>query len=504
MGPREGGGEAAEHLDVVIIGAGISGIGAATYLRRDHPARSVAVLEARDAIGGTWDLFRYPGIRSDSDLYTFGYAFKPWTHDQVIADGTTILEYLHEVVAEHDLEPLIRFGQRVVGAHWSTAQARWCLEVERSDGTRLELTCSWIFAAGGYYRYDQGYTPGFEGRERFTGPVVHPQQWPDDLDCAGKRVVVIGSGATAVTLVPALARTAAHVTMLQRTPTYVMPVPSVDRGAQLLRRVLGDERTHALMRRRNIARQRFVWQASRRYPALVRRVIRRANAKALPAGYPVDVHFNPPYDPWDQRLCADPDGELFAAITQGRVDVVTDTVLRFDETGVVLGSRAHLDADIIVTATGLVVQPMGGVPLTVDGRTVELAETLAYKGFMLSGVPNLAYAIGYTNSSWTLKVGLLCEHWCRLLSLMDARGAAWVVPEPSDPSMPSRPFLDFGAGYIRRAVDLLPRQGQRWPWQTSMTYRDDVRLIGRGDPGGPELVFGRAGSQDRTASPTRI
>jgi cation diffusion facilitator CzcD-associated flavoprotein CzcO len=446
------------------------------------------VLESRDAIGGTWDLFRYPGIRSDSDLYTFGYAFKPWTHDQVIADGASILEYLHEVVAENDLDPLIRYGHRVVGAHWSTPQARWCLEVVRSDGTRLELTCSWIFAAGGYYRYDHGYTPRFDGLERFSGTVVHPQQWPDDLDCSGRRVVVIGSGATAVTLVPALARTAAHVTMLQRTPTYVMPVPSVDRAAQLLRRMVGDERTHALMRRRNIARQRLVWQASRRCTRSApdpsrqrqgaagrlsgRRALQPAVRPVGPAAVPIPT----------AAVRRDLAGTCRRRHRHG---------VCFDETGVVLGSRAHLDADIIVTATGLVVQPMGGFPLTVDGRAIGLPQTLAYKGFMLSGVPNLAYAIGYTNSSWTLKVGLLCEHWCRLLSLMDVRGAAWVVPEPSDPSMPTRPFLDFGAGYIRRAVDALPRQGERWPWQTSMTYRDDVRLIGRGDPGGPELVFGR-------------
>ena len=469
---------AAEALDVLIVGAGISGIGAAYYLQRDHPQRSYAILEAREASGGTWDLFRYPGIRSDSDLHTFGYEFKPWREDDAIAGGAKILAYLRETAAEFGIDRNIRFRTKVVQASWSSDEARWTVLVEdAASGQRRTLTCSWLFCAAGYYRYDEGFTPRFEGRERFQGTVIHPQQWPEDFDHAGKRVVVIGSGATAVTLVPALAERAAHVVMLQRTPTYIMPVPSQDKIANGLRSLFGERRGFALARRKNIMQQQAVWRFCQRHPNTARRVIRRFNARLLPAGYPLDEHFNPPYGPWDQRLCAVPDGDLFRAIREGGASVVTDRIESFTENGIRLVSGRELEADVIVTATGLNVQAMGGMALDVDGDAVELADTVAYKGMMLSGVPNFAYAIGYTNSSWTLKVGLLCEHFCRLLTHLDAHGYDTARPVVANPDMPLRPFLDFGAGYLRRVLDQLPRQGDEAPWLTSLNYVGDVKLL---------------------------
>ncbi|HEY3712650.1 MAG TPA: NAD(P)/FAD-dependent oxidoreductase [Amycolatopsis sp.] len=483
----------AEHLDVLIIGAGISGIGAAYYLQRDHPHRSFALLEGRGAIGGTWDLFRYPGIRSDSDLYTFGYEFKPWRDADAIADAHKILAYLRETTAEHDLDRRIRFHHKVVGASWSSEQARWTVDIERTDtGERTRLTCDWLFSAGGYYRYDEGFTPRFEGRERFAGTIVHPQQWPEDLDYAGKRVVVIGSGATAVTLVPAMAPTAGHVTMLQRTPSYILPISKSDGLAVRLKQVFGDERGHAMARSLGAFRQRAIWRFTQRFPKTSRRLIRWITTKQLPAGYPVDEHFNPPYDPWDQRLCLVPDGDLFRSIRTGEADIVTDRIATFTEKGLLLESGRELEADVIVTATGLNLQPFGGLDLTVDGEPVRLADTVAYKGMMLSGVPNLAFSIGYTTSSWTLKVGLLCEHFCRLLTHMDAHGHTVCRPEPADPAMPKQPFLNFGAGYIQRVVDQLPRQGDRLPWLTSMDYHSDVKRLRQGSVADPELHFSRA------------
>ncbi|WP_138732955.1 flavin-containing monooxygenase [Modestobacter excelsi] len=479
-----------EHLDVLVVGAGISGIGAAYHLQRDHPQRSFALLEARAATGGTWDLFRYPGIRSDSDLHTFGYEFKPWRDERSIAGADRILAYLRETAAEHGIDRHVRFHSTVLSASWSSAEARWTVEVERTGtGERTTLTCGWLFCAGGYYRYDEGFTPHFEGRERFAGPIVHPQHWPADLDTAGKRVVVIGSGATAVTLVPALAETAGHVTMLQRTPSYVLPVPAEDKLANRLRKVLGEERAYPIVRRKNIAKGRLIWRFCQEHPERARRLIRWVNTKHLPEGYPVDEHFNPPYGPWDQRLCAVPDGDLFRTIREGTAEVVTDRIATFTERGVQLASGRELAADVIVTATGLNVQALGGIRLTVDGAEVRLPETVAYKGMMLSGVPNLAYAIGYTNSSWTLKVGLLCEHFTRLLRHMDTHGYDTCRPELADPAMPTRPFLDFGAGYIRRAVDQLPQQGDRVPWLTSMDYRTDVELLRADSVVDPELHF---------------
>ncbi|MGY1785079.1 flavin-containing monooxygenase [Geodermatophilus sp. SYSU D00698] len=490
-----------EHLDVLIVGAGISGIGAGRYLTTELPQKSFAILEARGASGGTWDLFRYPGIRSDSDLSTFGYEFKPWRDRQSIADAPKILAYLRETATENGLDERIRYHHRVLAVAWSGEDARWTVDVERTDtGERLQLTAGWVFCAGGYYRYDEGFTPVFEGRDRFRGEIVHPQSWPEDLDLTGKRVVVVGSGATAVTIVPAIAGTAASVTMLQRTPTYVLPVPREDKVAALLRRWFGDERGYALTRRKNIAQQRAIWSFCQKHPKAARRVIRWVNTKQLPEGFDVDTHFNPPYDPWDQRLCAVPNGDLFRAIREGKADVVTDRIVTFDETGIRLASGRHLDADVIVTATGLNVQAFGGVAITVDGAPVTLSETVSYKGMMLSGVPNLAYAIGYTNSSWTLKVGLLCEHFVRLLRHMDERGLDTARPVLADPDMPTRPFLDFAAGYIQRAVGRLPRQGDRMPWLTSMDYHSDVKLLRADSVVDPELRLTRAADRVTAAA----
>jgi len=489
-----------EYVDVLIVGAGISGIGAAYYLQTEHPARSYAILEARGATGGTWDLFRYPGIRSDSDLHTFGYEFKPWRDEDAIASADKILAYLRETVAEIGIDARILFHHKVLGAAWSSDDARWTVDVERfgaAEDTQelVQFSANWIFCAGGYYRYDQGYTPEFPGRDQFRGEVVHPQHWPEDLDYTGKKVVVIGSGATAVTLVPSMAGTAAHVTMLQRSPTYVMPVPSKDTFANVAQKVLGANRGYALARRKNIFKQRAVYQFSQKYPGAARRLIRRLNAKELPTGYPVDEHFNPTYDPWDQRLCAVPDADLFKAISSGAASVVTDRIATFTETGIQLESGKHLDADIIVTATGLNLQLLGGMSLTVDDTSVDVGDTIAYKAMMLSGVPNFAFAFGYTNSSWTLKVGLLCEHFCRLLSHMDARGHDIARPEFGDPGIETRPMLDFAAGYVQRALDRMPKQGSGEPWRVSMNYYYDVERLREGSVDDPNLHFASSGQR---------
>jgi cation diffusion facilitator CzcD-associated flavoprotein CzcO len=474
-----------EHVDVLIIGAGISGIGAAYYLQKEHPDRTYQVLEARGATGGTWDLFRYPGIRSDSDLHTFGYAFKPWRDEDAIASADKILAYLRETVAENGIDDNIRFHHKVLGAAWSSADARWVVDVERFGADEdteelVQFSANWIFCGGGYYRYDQGYTPEFEGRERFGGQVVHPQHWPEDLDYTGKRVVIIGSGATAVTLVPAMADTAAHVTMLQRSPTYVLPVPSKDTFANVAQKLLGAKRGYALARRKNIVKQRSVYKLSQRYPGAARRLIRYLNARELPEGYPVDEHFKPAYNPWDQRLCAVPDADLFKAISSGAASVVTDRIATFTETGIQLESGQHLEADIIVTATGLNIQLLGGMSLTVDGAPVDLTDAVTYKAMMLSGVPNFAFAFGYTNSSWTLKVGLLCEHFCRLLRHMDAHGYDIARAEVADEDMPTQPMLGLTAGYVQRALHRLPKQGAAEPWRVSMDYYYDVEMLRNG------------------------
>ncbi len=467
-----------DHVDVLIVGAGLSGIGVAFHVQTRLPGRTYAILEARDALGGTWDLFRYPGIRSDSDLPTLGYSFKPWTGEKTIADGPAILDYVRETAVENGIDRHIRFGHRVQRASWSSAAARWTVEAARTDtGEPVRLTCDWLFGASGYYRYDEGFTPHFEGRERFGGQIIHPQHWPEDLDYAGKRVVVIGSGATAVTLVPAMAADAAHVTMLQRSPTYVIPLPSKDAIANGLRRVAGARRAHRLTRSKNVFLQQRAYELSRRRPKLVRRIIRGVQRAALPRGYDIDRHFTPRYDPWSQRLCVVPDGDLFRVLRTGRASIVTDRIETFTETGIRLESGAELEADIIVTATGLNLLAFGGMQVVVDGREIALPETVVYKGAMLSGVPNFAFAFGYTNASWTLKVNLVCEYLCRLVAHLDAHGHDACVPHLDDPGMTTRPLLDLSAGYIQRSVDRLPRQGSGAPWELNMNYARDIATL---------------------------
>jgi monooxygenase len=484
---------AAGHVDVLIIGAGLSGIGAAYHLQDRQPGRTYAILEARAAIGGTWDLFRYPGVRSDSDLHTFAYAFRPWTEQIAIADGDSIRAYIEDTARENGIDRHIRYGHRAVRAAWSSEDAVWTVEGERTDsGEPFTMTARWLFCAAGYYRYDRGYTPRLPGIESFGGRVVHPQHWPQGLDYAGRRIVVIGSGATAITLVPALARDAAHVTMLQRSPSYVLPVPSRDRLVAPLRRWLGTERAYAVVRRKNVLQQQGFYRFARRFPRAARRFIRRVNARFLPASCPVDVHFNPAYDPWTQRLCADPSGGLFKALQARTASVVTGEIDRFTERGVALRSGEELEADIVVTATGLNLQALGGMRLTVDGERIALSDRIAYKGMMLSGVPNFVLALGYTNSSWTLKVDLVCEHFCRLLDHVAAHGYDAFVPEPEDPDMPTMPLLDFQAGYVRRAIAFMPKQGTRAPWQLSQNYLKDVRYLRRGPVADEGLRFFRA------------
>ncbi|TYQ14345.1 UNVERIFIED_ORG: cation diffusion facilitator CzcD-associated flavoprotein CzcO [Gordonia westfalica J30] len=481
---------APEHVDVLIVGVGISGIGAARYLRTEQPSKTFMIVEARGAAGGTWDLFRYPGIRSDSDLHTFGYEFKPWTDKQAIADAPRILDYLHETIEENDLTDHIRYHHKVLSAAWSSDDARWLVDIERTHtGERTQITAGWIFCGSGYYDYDEGFSPEFVGEDRFRGQIVHPQHWPENLDYAGKRVVVIGSGATAVTLLPAMADEAEHVTMLQRTPTYVIPLPREDALANTLKKIFGDERGYALTRQKNVAQQRILFELCQRFPKVARRMIRKINKSQLPEDFPVDVHFNPPYDPWDQRLCVVPDADLFRTIRAGKASIVTDRIASFTETGILLESGAEIEADIIVTATGLNIKIIGGIDLTVDGEPVSLPETVVYRGIMLSGVPNFALAIGYTNASWTLKIGLLCQYFCKLLGYMDSHGhdAVWAV---ADPDMPTRPLLDFGAGYVQRALDTLPKQGPHAPWVMSMSYYADRRLF-KGDVADENLRFAR-------------
>ncbi|MGX4654332.1 flavin-containing monooxygenase [Micromonospora sp. SCSIO 07396] len=481
-----------DHVDVLIVGAGLSGVGAACHLRRTCPDTTYAVIEARDAVGGTWDLFRYPGVRSDSDMFTLGYAFRPWAAPQAIADGETILRYVRQTAREYGVEEHIRFRHRVRRAEWDSSTARWTVHVHRDDTAEdIVLTCGFLFSCTGYYRYDAGYTPDFPDIGRYTGRLVHPQHWPDDLDHTGRRVVVIGSGATAVTLVPALARRAGHVTMLQRSPTYVIALPARDRLADVLRRRLPARAAHRLVRAKNVLFGTVNYQLARRAPRMVRAFLRRAATGRLPAGYDVDRHFSPRYDPWDQRLCVAPDGDLFEALSAGRASVVTDTVEAFTPGGVRLGSGVELPADIVVTATGLQLLALGGMTLSVDGVDVDLGATVAYKGMMLSGVPNFALTIGYTNASWTLKADLVATYVCRLLRHLDATGQQVVTPvAPSDGDL--SPIIDLRSGYVLRSVDTLPRQGARAPWRLHQNYLRDVVLMKHGRLVDEGVRFSRA------------
>ena len=490
-----------EHVDVLIVGAGLSGVGAAARLELECPGTSYAVLEARGAIGGTWDLFRYPGVRSDSDMHTLGYPFRPWTEGRAIADGPSILAYVRATAHELGVEPHVRLHHRVVSADWSSADARWTVLVERADtGERLRMTCSFLFSCTGYYRYDHGHEPEFAGRESFAGPVVHPQHWPAALDVSHRRVVVIGSGATAVNLVPELAQTAEHVVMLQRSPTYVTALPSRDALAELARRHLAPERAYRVIRRKNIATAALSYRLSQRWPTQMRALLMSGVRRQLPEGYDVEKHFGPSYGPWDQRLCVVPDGDLFAAIREGRASVVTERIDRFTPDGVLLEGGELVEADIIVTATGLELLLMGGTVLSVDGVPVDPPSTVAYKGMMLTGVPNLAFAVGYTNASWTLKCDLVSRYVCRLLTHMRTQGYDVVIPVPP-PDSGREPLLDLSSGYIRRSLEILPKQGSRAPWRLYQSYRKDVRLLTRGpleDEGVRFMRTARTATEART------
>jgi monooxygenase len=468
----------AEHFDVRIIGAGLSGVGAGYHLKAKCPSKRFVILEGRSSIGGTWDLFRYPGVRSDSDMFTLGYSFKPWTDPKAIAGGPQILNYVRQTAAENGIDEKIRFRHRVKRASWSTRDARWTVEAERTTLEGLtevvSFTCNFLFSCAGYYRYEEGYSPQFAGTADFKGQIIHPQKWPDDLDYAGKRVVVIGSGATAVTLVPEMAKTAGHVTMLQRSPTYVVSRPAQDPFANRLRRNLPAHIAYQLIRWRNVLWGMYFFQLSRRKPARVKQLILGGVRMALGPGYDVATHFTPRYNPWDQRLCLVPDGDLFKAIRENRASVVTKEIDTFTKNGIRLTDGSELEADIIVTATGLVLQVLGGVDVSVDDRAIDFAKELTYKGMMYADVPNLASAFGYTNASWTLKCDLTCEYVCRLINYMDRHNYRQCMPHNGDPTIEPMPSLDFSSGYVQRSIAKMPKQGSKRPWRLYQNYALDI------------------------------
>jgi monooxygenase len=464
----------AEHVDVLIVGAGLSGIGAGYHLQRNCPARSYAILEGRDCIGGTWDLFRYPGIRSDSDMYTLGYSFRPWREAKAIADGPAILNYVRATARDYGIDKKIRFNHRVKRASWSSADAKWTVEAERSSGETSRFTCNFLFMCSGYYSYEAGYTPEFPGAEHFKGRIVHPQKWTNDIDYAGKRVVVIGSGATAVTLVPEMAKTAAHVTMLQRSPTYIVARPQEDAIANWLRRHLPAKVAYGITRWKNVLLGMLFYNLCRRSPERMKERILKLVKDEIGTNCDVDRHFTPRYNPWDQRLCLVPNGDLFQAIKAGKASVVTDQIETFTAAGLKLRSGEELHGDLIVTATGLNLQVLGNVQLIVDDVPVEPAKLMSYKGMMYSDVPNLAAAFGYTNASWTLKCDLTCEYVCRLLNHMDVHGYRQCTPRNNDPSIGAVPWIDFTSGYVQRSIDKFPKQGNKAPWRLYQNYALDL------------------------------
>jgi monooxygenase len=480
----------AEHVDVLIVGAGLSGVGAACRLQERLPGKTYAVLEARDTIGGTWDLFRYPGIRSDSDMFTLGYPFRPWKDPKAIADGPSILSYIQETAAAHGVVDRIRFGHRVVRASWSSSDALWTVSTEHG----ATFTCRFLYLCSGYYSYDSGHVVDFPDRSEFAGEIVHPQHWPASLDYAGKQVVVIGSGATAVTLVPAMAAQAARVTMLQRSPSYIVARPGTDALADRIRALLPEKLAHRVVRGKNVVMGTLFFQLMRRLPRRAAQALRDRVAAQLPASIPVDPHFVPSYDPWDQRLCLVPDADLFRALRSGKADIVTDRIARFTASGVLLESGRSLPADVIVTATGLRLVAFGGIALTVDGRAIEPGEQRAYKGMMFGGVPNLAWCVGYTNNSWTLRADLTSQYVCRLLGYLDRRGYAFGAPDAASASTAGRPrpIVDLASGYIKRAAPGLPKQGERRPWMMRQNYLLDLAdmRFTRVDDG--VMRFGRA------------
>ncbi len=469
-----------EHFDVLIVGAGLSGIGAAWHLQKKCPARSFAILEGREASGGTWDLFRYPGVRSDSDMYTLGYRFRPWKEAKAIADGPSILKYIREVASDHGIDRKIRYSHKVVGASWSTPEARWTVDLEVGpERQRRQLTCGFLWMCSGYYSYDSGYQPEFPGIENFKGRIAHPQKWTPDIDYAGKKVVVIGSGATAVTLVPSMADDsagggAAHVTMLQRSPTYMAMRPSEDPFATKMRKRLPLKLAYMVTRWKNVLLGMYFFQMCKHYPDKVKSLLLGGVRKVLGPDHDIDTHFTPRYKPWDQRLCLVPDADFFRAMRRGKVDVVTDHIDTFTETGIKLKSGKELEADLVVTATGLVLVPVGGAKLTVDGQPVDLSKRFIYKGMMYSDVPNLASVFGYTNASWTLKADLVSEYVCRILNHMARGGYRICMPRNDDPTLSEEPWVSFSSGYIQRALAHQPKQGSRRPWKLYQNYALDL------------------------------
>ncbi|HMK70226.1 MAG TPA: NAD(P)/FAD-dependent oxidoreductase, partial [Xanthobacteraceae bacterium] len=465
---------APQHFNVIIVGSGLSGIDAAYHVQTYCRNKSYVILESRDAVGGTWDLFRYPGIRSDSDMYTFGYSFRPWESDCAIAEGGLIRSYIRETAEAYGIDRNIRFRHLVTRASWSSADALWTVEVERGAAREpVRFTCNFLFCCAGYYDYAAGYAPDFAGAEKFRGRIVHPQQWPEALDYSGKRVVIIGSGATAVTILPAMAATAAHVTMLQRSPTYIVARPSRDVFALWLRRYLPTKLAHAIARWRNALLGIYLYNRCRSKPEAVKRAIVAMAREQLGADYDVETHFSPHYNPWDQRLCLAPDADFFRAIKAGKADVVTDQIETFSETGIRLRSGRELPADIIVTATGLKMRWLGGIAVVVDGKPVNAAETLNFRGVMLSDVPNFANVFGYTNASWTLKSDLICAYISRLINYMDRHGYVECTPR-RDAAIKPQPLFDFTSGYIQRAIDQFPRQGSQQPWKLYQNYVRDL------------------------------
>lgn len=469
------------HFDVVIIGAGLSGVGAARHLQLNCPSKTFALLEARASLGGTWDLFRYPGIRSDSDMHTLGYNFKPWTEAKAIADGPSILRYIKQTAVEHGIDRNIFFNHRVLKAAWSSQDAVWRLTVERSDvGQRVHFTAGFVLACAGYYSYRHGYCPEFPGRSLFKGTIIHPQDWPQSLDYTGKKVIVIGSGATAMTLVPAMSDKASHITMLQRSPTYVISLPDRDRIANFLRMILPETWAYSITRWKNVAMQQFMYRRSRANPNFAKWLLLRRARKRLPSNFDFERHFVPKYDPWDERLCLVPNDDLFDAIKSGRVSIVTDQIDTFTETGIKTQSGQELSADIIVTATGLDLVVGGEATYEVDGQDCNFADTWSYKGMMYTGVPNLASVFGYVNASWTLRADLIAQFVCRILNRMDETGASIVQPKlrPEDGDMKARPWIDsFTPGYLKRAIHLLPKQGDREPWINPQDYVKDKKMF---------------------------
>ncbi len=462
-----------EHFDVLIVGAGLSGIGAGARMNEHCPQKSYAILEGRQAIGGTWDLFRYPGLRSDSDMYTLGFPFRPWNHRQAIAPGPLIRDYIRETAQEHQVDRHVRFGHSVTHASWSSKDAYWTVEAQ-AQGELVRYTCNFLYMCSGYYRYDGGYMPQFPGQERFGGTLIHPQQWPEDLDYSGKRVVVIGSGATAVTLVPALAEKAAHVTMLQRSPTYVIGLPDWDPLTEAFRLLLPGPIGSAVNRFKNVWLATLFFQISRRWPTLVRKALRLHMRHQLGDACDVDVHFNPRYNPWEERICIAANNDLFKAIRSGRAEIVTDHIDGFTETGIDLKSGRTIEADIVVSATGLDLIPLGGVTFSLDGQAWEPGRSITYKGMMFKDVPNLAQATGYTNASWTLKCDLTSLYVCRLINHMERHGYRFCTPHNTDPDLTELPFVDFSSGYIQRAIDKFPKQGSKAPWKLYQNYARDI------------------------------